>query len=117
MRLWKRKQNTASGKKRTHRRFRLAYWPDDMVGWLRIPSMIAGITGVLGVVKYSSHPAAVLLRSFNLPPVEFCWLMLGAGCTVYLLSLACWLFVEDVAKTCRPQNYSASDSASQWRSM
>jgi hypothetical protein len=117
MRFWKRKKDDTSGGRKSRRRFALAYWPDDVAGWLRIPSMITGITGFLGVVKYSSQPAAVLLKSFNLPPVEFCWLMLGVGCTVYLLSLACWLFVEDVARTCRPHGDTASVTSSQWRSM
>jgi hypothetical protein len=114
MQFWK--QKNTSVKRKIRRRFVLACWPDDMVGWLRIPSMITGITGILGVVKYSNQPAAVLLKSFNLPPVEFCWLMLGVGCTVYLLSLACWLFVEDVARTCRPTSDDGSNPG-RWRSL
>jgi hypothetical protein len=117
MRFWKRKQDKISGERKMRRRFALAYWPDDVAGWLRIPSMITGLTGILGVMKYTWQPASVLLASFNLPSVALCWWMLGAGSTVYLLSLAFWLFVEDVAKTCRPQNHSASDNSSQWRSM
>jgi hypothetical protein len=95
----------------------LAYWPDDLAGWLRIPSMITGITGIVGVIKYSRLPAAAFLKSFNLPSAEICWLMLGIGCTVYLLSLACWLFVEDVAVTCRPDSGDSFNQSSRWRSM
>jgi hypothetical protein len=117
MHFWKRKQKDTSGTRKLHRRYSLAFWPDDVTGWLRIPSMIAGIAGILGVVKYSNQPAAVLLKSFNLPPIEFCWLMLGVGGTVYLLSLACWLFVEDVAKTSRPHSQTASVNSNPWRSI
>jgi hypothetical protein len=115
--FWKRKQDKISGERKRRRWLALAYWPDEVAGWLRIPSMIAAIAGILGVVKYSSLSVSVYLKPVNLPPVEFCWLMLGIGCTVYVLSLACWLFVEDVAKTCGPRNHSVSDNSSQWRSM
>jgi hypothetical protein len=117
MRFWKRKKNEISGKRMLRRSFGLPYWPDDMAGWLRVPSMIVSLIGILGIAKYTWPPAAVLLGTFNLPPVEFCWLMLGAGGTVYLMSLACWLFVEDVAKTCRPHSDAASANSNQWRSM
>jgi hypothetical protein len=112
----KQKKDELSGQRTSRRRFSLPCWPADVTGWLRIPSMITGIVGILGVVKYSRLPIAVFLKSVNFPPVEFCWLMLGVGCTVYLLSLACRLCVEDVARTCRP--HSGTDcNPDQWRSL
>jgi hypothetical protein len=79
--------------------------------------MITGLVGILGILKHSSGPISAVLKSFNLPPVDLCWLMLGVGGTVYLLSLACWLFVEDVARTCRPYSDGVSGDSSQWRSL
>jgi len=117
MRFSKRKKVEISGERKIRRRFVLPYWPDEVTGWLRIPSMIAAITGILGIVKYSNLSVSVLLKSVNLPPVEFCWMLLGIGSTVYLLSLACRLFVEDVAETHRPCSGTASGGSNQWRSM
>jgi hypothetical protein len=117
MHFRKRKENKTLSKRTLRMRFCLAYWPNDAAGWLRIPSMITGIAGILGVAKYTWLLASRLLKSVNMPPVEFCWLMLGVGGTVYLLSIICGLFFDDVAKAYRPQSDAASSAHSQWRSL
>lgn len=113
-----RKQLTACipGKAKTRRWYGLAYWPDDVVGWLRIPSLIMFCIGILGTAKYTWPVAARYLKSINLPAIEFCWLMLIAGGTVYLLSLISWLFFEDIRKNCRP-SHDIVTAPGQWRSM
>jgi hypothetical protein len=79
--------------------------------------MITWIVGILGVVKYSNQSISVLLKSFNLPPVTFCWVMLGIGGTVYLLSLSYRFFVEDAARICRPAGKAEAADSIRWRSL
>jgi protein-S-isoprenylcysteine O-methyltransferase Ste14 len=114
MRLWKRKENRIPGKKKSRRYFGLERWPDDVWGWLRIPAMIAGITGILGIVKYTSPQACRLLKSFNLPSIEFCWMILIASVAVYLLCFVYWLLPKSSVKV-SPERKGVSLPPQQWR--
>jgi hypothetical protein len=116
MHLGKRKEKHTSGKRKLRRRYFLACWPDDVVGWLRIPSMIMFLIGLLGILKTTWPLTSRYLKSFNLPPVEFCWLMLIAGGTVYLMSVICWLCFNDDRETWRPCS-SDTQTSEQWRSL
>ena len=107
MQLLKRMRNNA---------LRLLYWPDDVVGWLRIPSLLLWVTGLLGIGKYTWPVASKYLKLVNLPPIEFCWIMLITGGAIYLLSTICWLWFEYMDRLSRSHNKTVAAS-DQWRSM
>jgi hypothetical protein len=115
MRLWKRKKNRTPGKKNSGRHFGLERCPDDVWGWLRIPSMIAGIIGILGIAKCTSPRVCRLLKSFNLPSIEVCWMILIVAVAVYLLCVVYWLLPANSAKA-PPERKDVSLPPQQWRS-
>jgi hypothetical protein len=107
-----------TAKKVSCRRLGFAYWPHDVLGWMRIPSLIAGAAGILGILKYASPLAFRLLKPLNLPSIEFSWVMLALAVAVYVLCLIYWLSPEDIAKTYRKYNKkNISVAPGRWRNL
>jgi hypothetical protein len=108
-----------SVKKSSPCRLGIARWPAGVLGWIRIPSLIVGIAGILGILKYMSPRAARLLKPLNLPSIEFCWIMLALAVTVYLLCIVCWLsknITPDIDIYNQPDK-KVSASPGRWRSL
>jgi hypothetical protein len=97
----------------------VACWPTGVLSWIRIPSLIAAITGILGILKYKLPEAARLLKPLNLPSIEFCWIMLALAVAGYLLCIVCWLsknITPDIDIYNQPDK-KVSASPGRWRSL
>jgi hypothetical protein len=102
----------------SRRRVGFLCWPTDIMGWVRIPSLIAGIAGLLGILRYTSPQAFRLLKPLNLPSIEFCWVMLALGVAVYFLCLVSWLSPKgDATKVYDVPEKKATSSSGGWRSL
>lgn len=95
----------------------IAYWPTGVLGWIRIPSLIVGIAGILGILKSMSPEAARLLKPLNLPSIQFCWIMLALAVAVYLLCIVYWLSPKDITEMYDQHDKKSSASPGRWRSL
>jgi hypothetical protein len=96
-------------------------WPTGVLGWIRIPTLVVGIAGILGILKNIWPVTFRLLKPLNLPSIEFCWIMLALAIAIYLLCIVCW-----VSKNITPDIYDQPDdrhdkkstaSSGRWRSL
>jgi hypothetical protein len=104
-------------KKGSRRRLGMVRWPTGVLGWVRIPMLIAGIAGILGILKNMSPVAARLLRPLNLPSVEFCWTMLALAIVVYLVCIVFWLSKDDASDIYDQPDKKESAVPGRWRSL
>jgi protein-S-isoprenylcysteine O-methyltransferase Ste14 len=106
-----------TAKKASRCRQGIGCWPTGVLGWIRIPSLVVGIAGILGILKYMSPRAARLLKSLNLPSIEFCWIMLAVAIVVYLLCIVYWLSPKDITDIYDQPDKKASAASGRWRSL
>jgi hypothetical protein len=104
-------------KKGSRRRLGIAYWPTGVLGWIRIPLLVAGIAGILGILKNMWPVTFRLLKPLNLPSIEFCWIMLALAIAVYLLCIVYWLSPKDIMEMYDQHDKKSSASPGWWRNL
>lgn len=104
-------------KKVSRHRLGIVRWPTGVLGWIRIPLLVAGIAGILGILKNMWPVTFRLLKPLNLPSIEFCWIMLALAIAIYLLCIVCWLSKNITPDIYDQPDKKASISPGRWRSL
>ncbi len=69
---------------------------DATYPWLRIPSVLLGSIGLLGILPVKFQAAASMLSFFRMPSVGMCCLIVAGSATLFVLSIT---VVKETKKT------------------
>ena len=65
---------------------RVTYLP---YGWVRIPAIIVGCIGILGILGHRIEPAGTLISLFNMPREAICYVITAGAAILFGISMIC----------------------------